>query len=443
MAETLGAVMRLQLLPLFLVAVATNLVTATYGQTLQLTPGEMLRGSPLGQPPNTKSEAVSQPAAASEPAKIAQGYLYVEPYQVRFEALMDARRFLHWLNPLREAPAELDVAAQKAAEESAHAQVLDWCRINVNGSRIEGSFIGISAIKGRPGATLPLAEGESIPIDEAMFGLMWEFPTPPGPEDIIMEWRGFSENIPILPVRVFFGKSSEVLEASRLLPRISWKAEGRLPRPAPLAKVPELQVTAPFMVPLASIIWAASGLLFLLFVRIHERHIPGGYLPFTATWILGAILTFRLLNIPIGGGVDIPEIQDKKAAETVLTPLLRNVYRAFDHRSESEIYDVLARSVDGELLRQLYLETIQALTLEGREGTRVTIHEFSADVSTVKPSPGGPGFVADCQWTALGNVGHWGHTHTRVNRYTATVTIHPVENAWKITGLQVREARRL
>ena len=64
--------------------------------------------------------------------------------------------------------------------------------------------------------------------------------------------------------------------------------------------------------------------------------------------------------------------RSKKDAEAILTPLLRNVYRAFDHRSESEIYDVLARSVDGELLRKLYLETIQALTLEGREGTRVT-----------------------------------------------------------------------
>jgi hypothetical protein len=59
--------------------------------------------------------------------------------------------------------------------------------------------------------------------------------------------------------------------------------------------------------------------------------------------------------------------------------------------------------------------------------------------------------MADCQWTALGRVGHWGHTHTRVNRYTARVTISPRasdagesrDKAWKITGLEVSEARRL
>ncbi|HAL72949.1 MAG TPA: hypothetical protein DCP71_14370 [Verrucomicrobiales bacterium] len=138
-----------------------------------------------------------------------------------------------------------------------------------------------------------------------------------------------------------------------------------------------------------------------------------------------------------------PPVNETAAAEAILSPLLRNVYRAFDYRSESDIYDTLARSVDGELLRQLYLETLQALTLEGREGTRVTITEFSAEVMAVKENPAGAGFVTDCQWTALGTVGHWGHAHTRVNRYTAQVTVAPVKSEWKIVKLEVREARRI
>ena len=40
-----------------------------------------------------------------------------------------------------------------------------------------------------------------------------------------------------------------------------------------------------------------------------------------------------------------------EAAQNVVTGLLVNVYRAFDFRAESDIYDVLARSVDGDLLR--------------------------------------------------------------------------------------------
>jgi hypothetical protein len=107
------------------------------------------------------------------------------------------------------------------------------------------------------------------------------------------------------------------------------------------------------------------------------------------------------------------------------------------------VYDVLARSVDGELLRKLYLETIQALTLDGREGTRVTIAEFSATVDKLQSNPKGASFVADCNWMARGIVGHWGHSHPRVNIYNARVTITPVKGEWKLTGLEVQEVRRL
>ena len=76
--------------------------------------------------------------------------------------------------------------------------------------------------------------------------------------------------------------------------------------------------------------------------------------------------------------------------------------------------------------------------------TRVTISEFSADVMSVQPvTTHDSGFISECQWTALGTVGHWGHAHTRVNRYTAKVTIAPIESAWKIVQLEVIEARRL
>jgi hypothetical protein len=40
-------------------------------------------------------------------------------------------------------------------------------------------------------------------------------------------------------------------------------------------------------------------------------------------------------------------------------------------------------------------------------------------------------------------VGHWGHIHTRQNRYEAVVTIEPVEGAWRITGLELLEEERI
>ena len=48
-----------------------------------------------------------------------------------------------------------------------------------------------------------------------------------------------------------------------------------------------------------------------------------------------------------------------------------------------------------------------------------------------------------CRWDAAGSVGHWGHVHRRANRYDASITIRPVDGAWKITAIEVRQERRL
>lgn len=409
----------------------TTALLALAAFSLCVADAQTLTVSPTAQP------------AASAAEKIAQSYLYAEPYQARFEVLFDVTRFSQWLGNKESLPATLDAAAQKSLCDQAAALAASWCRLNTGGPALEGNFIGASIIKGKPAATLPLAEGESVGTHEAMLGLIWEFPTPPAPDHLTLEWSGFQEGVETLPVRVFFGSQSEVMEIHRGYPRATWKTQGRMPMPRPLAEVPALSVSQAYPVPVASLVWGLLGLIFYAFVRIRERHLPGGSLPFLFAWILGAVLSWPLLNVQIGGNPEIPAITEKAAAEKIITPLLRNVYRAFDHRIESEIYDVLALSVEGELLRKLYLETISALTLEGREGTRVTISEFSTDVFKVAAALAGPGFITDCQWTAMGTVGHWGHAHTRVNRYTASVTVTPIGTAWKITDLVVSEARRL
>ena len=46
-------------------------------------------------------------------------------------------------------------------------------------------------------------------------------------------------------------------------------------------------------------------------------------------------------------------------------------------------------------------------------------------------------------WSALGTVGHWGHVHTRKNRYQAVVTLSVVDNVWKITGLNLLDEARI
>ena len=172
------------------------------------------------------------------------------------------------------------------------------------------------------------------------------------------------------------------------------------------------------------------------------RRLPGGGLPYFGVWLFGLVLFSKLLTITLQRGESAPIITQTAEAQKIVAPLLRNVYRAFDHRIESRVYDVLARSVDGELLRKLYLETITALTLDGREGTRVLITDFEATVDKVSPHPESGGFIAECTWSVLGNVGHWGHAHPRYNGYKAKLTVQPMKGEWKLTALDVQEVRR-
>ncbi len=385
----------------------------------------------------TANQAAPQPQAGTT---ITQGYLYLEPNQMRFEVLFDAATVLTWAR--LSVPTTLDAAAQKKLTEALAAKAADWCRAGA-GTAAEGRFLGASIIKGKPGATLPFEEGAPIAVGEAVAGLIWEFPLPPQPEKVVLEWTGYIQGQKRLPIRLFYGVKSEVLEAKEGTKQVQWQALGRLPTPAPLAVVPKIEFQPPWGMIVGGISWIAGTLVLLMLMK--GRWLSWTGKPFSNWQVMAMVLISTMCCWPLVGGraSGWPKVPGKTEGEAILTPLLRNVYRAFDHRAESDIYDTLARSVDGELLRRLYLETLQALTLEGREGTRVTITEFSAEVMDVQRNPAGPGFVTDCQWTALGTVGHWGHAHTRVNRYTAQVTVAPVKQEWKIVKLEVREARRI
>ena len=47
------------------------------------------------------------------------------------------------------------------------------------------------------------------------------------------------------------------------------------------------------------------------------------------------------------------------------------------------------------------------------------------------------------QWKVSGSVEHWGHIHSRTNRYDASFLVEPRDDAWKITGMKVDQQERM
>jgi len=128
---------------------------------------------------------------------------------------------------------------------------------------------------------------------------------------------------------------------------------------------------------------------------------------------------------------------NEKSRAAVAESLLRNVYRAFDYHSESDIYDALARSVQGDLLADLYLKIKHGLIMQEQGGAVARVQEVNVVRSEPMESKSKNGFTERVTWQIEGTVEHWGHIHTRVNEYSADFEIEPGDGSWKITGMNV------
>ena len=126
----------------------------------------------------------------------------------------------------------------------------------------------------------------------------------------------------------------------------------------------------------------------------------------------------------------------EKSREAVAESLLRNVYRAFDYHSESDIYDALARSVQGDLLADLYLKIKQGLIMQEQGGAVAHVQEVKV-VKTEEAGKSERGFAERVTWQVQGTVEHWGHIHTRINEYSADLKIESAGASWKIIAMNV------
>ena len=134
-------------------------------------------------------------------------------------------------------------------------------------------------------------------------------------------------------------------------------------------------------------------------------------------------------------------------AKGIFLSLHRNVYRAFDYTSESEIYDTLARSIDGLLLQWIYNEIYQSLILREEGGAVCRISSVKTEdlqlLNTLTTEKESAAFSVRCTWRVRGVVHHWGHMHARTNRYRADFTMAPRAGSWKIIDMDILHQTRV
>ena len=162
--------------------------------------------------------------------------------------------------------------------------------------------------------------------------------------------------------------------------------------------------------------------------------------------LAGAAAGYRPLEVPdpwAGEGYLPPEGE----AKAIFASLHRNIYRAFDYSTESDVYDTLARSVDGALLDWVYNEVYQSLILRDADGAVCRVEKVNILDSSIAPPAAGAeaktSFRVRARWRVLGAVAHWGHVHKRTNEYEAVYTVARRKQAWKIVHVDVIRQERL
>lgn len=394
------------------------------------------------------------PASAQEVATPARAYLYIDPYAARFECLV---RMTDMLSILGEQPPDtLTPALQKTLVEKARAKAASWLSLKLdNQAAQKDRLTSVSVVKGSPGRTDAVGPDESLPLPDAMIGLVWDFDLAVIPQQIEIQWNGFVVPLVSLPVSVVMGSQSENFNLTPQSPSNVWNNRGRVNLRTPLSQVPPVRGGEhdSIKLPLATIAWVACSLFYIIFKTRRSRRMTGRKLMRWAALVLGAVVLWPVSTVKVPNPWAPQVVVSPDQATKIMTSLLRNIYRAFDQRTESAVYDVLARSIQGDLLQKIYLQTANALSLDAQSATRIQVSELEVHIDALQQIKKRLGFKADVQWNVLGTVGHWGHQHTRVNRYTAKATVEPDRpiNAanssqpvsWKITALEILEEKRL
>jgi hypothetical protein len=375
-------------------------------------------------------------------------FLYVEFFEVRKEIVMRPKDLQDWVDLGLEGKEIIRAEDWEVIKQKVVEFLMERNPVLIDGERIEPELDRIHFLRRSLRQTGVIDPPEDLPIHAATLGVIFRYPTGGLPERVTMDWELFSPRFPKVPSAASDEAGGLPMELTAEEPVLVW--ENFLTNP----KVPGMiRVLAPperpkIALPLGSAIFGA--LFLLLGFRLRRQLRAGQPLPRGLAAAGAAALLAGILCIPYAR-VDLPSpIASKLAmgeARVVLGSLLHNIYRAFDLRDEGRIYDTLTRSVSGDLLADVYLETQRSLELENQGGARAKLTDV--EMLQVQPNDlrweegGALAFDVRSTWIVTGSVGHWGHIHQRRNQYDARLTIRSVDGTWKITALELLDELRI
>jgi len=363
------------------------------------------------------------------------GFIYVEPFEVRKEIIVRPSD-IQKLTDLGLAGVKI-IPAEK--QEEIKLKVVKFLAghfpVTIDGVKVEGSVDRVNFLQ-RTLKSSTVISGRDLDLLPATIGVIYVYPTDGLPQEVELTWDIFTEKMPRVPTAAVdqAGPLPSLLEPDYNILR--WENFLRFPELPTLA---ELEAP-PSALQRASgwARWAGlalslvfAGMLLRSFSQTGRLHSA-----YTVVLLLALAATTLMFREHRQSSLDAERLQQ------LVGNLLHNVYRAFDYRGEEVIYDVLARSVSGDLLADIYLETRNSLELASQGGARVKVKTVEMTGTELKDRSANR-LIISSEWVVSGSVGHWGHVHQRTNGYQAELEISEIDKVWKLTGLEILQEERL
>ncbi len=376
-------------------------------------------------------------------------FLYITDYEVRHEILIPLLTLEESVLIARADDAFLEIAEQDAAREQIAAYFTAGNPLEIDGVRVQPvvrriDFYGLDFKD-----FAQRVERRRVPLSSARVGVILSYSTKGTPSRVQVTWDRFNRFIWTVNMIVYAFEDTLRATLSRLgmENKYSWQNPGR-PPPPPLTQVDMTLPPRPrWSLPVVSLgcilLW--PGLIWLLWRRAAAAR---SYVFGSALVAAVAAGVWPWARWELDNPFMPPSTASADQATAIFAALHKNIYRAFDYRQENDVYDALAKSVDGPLLGELYLQVRRGLEMQEQGGAVSRVREVKMVSGQKEPArfaaTSDPrGFDYRCRWTVAGTVEHWGHLHARTNEYEARFTIEPRAGAWKITSMEVLNEKRL
>lgn len=364
-------------------------------------------------------------------------FLYVDPYEVRHEVLVRVKDLEEWLDLGYDLDDTIEIADQDALKDKISTFLVNRNIVTIDGKVGKPIIDKIHFVKWSLAGIQIQEVKEPMDYSSAVIGVIFAYPHDSIAQNISINWDMFSDKIKIIPNVATdpVGPMPYNLKADdNVLVWTNFMKKYKLPTISEVevsyAKVPVLYLVA---------------MVFIIFglVKVFKNY-KRSNLKYGIIILIGALLIG--LTSYFNQSITIPFMQQssfsRPEAASVVSHLLKNTYRAFDFREESDIYDKLAISNDENLLAELYIQTKKSMVLESQGGIQVKVKDVEVlDVEEVSSNADGISFK--CKWIVKGDVGHWGHIHSRTNQYEAILHIKPDNNVWKLNDIDIIEEVRL